>query len=192
MLKIKFFPEQQFINRIKSNDRAVLGELFGRYKKLVFGYVTSHGGDIADADDMLQEAIIVLWQKVCSGNFELSSKLSTYILAIAKNKWMAEMRKRKRFEHTALSIDTADGNPTSLNGLIKGEKVETVRKALDKINLVCKELLMLFYFEERNLQDIARILGFANPDVAKSKKYQCKKSLATVLKKLMAETERGT
>ncbi len=187
MLKIKLFPEQQFINRIKSNDRYVLGELFVRYKKLIFSYITSHGGNESDAEDILQEAIIVLWQKVNSGNFELTSKLSTYIQAIAKNKWMAELRKRKKYDSKEISIDTPDGNPSSLDGLIKGEKAETVRKALNEINPVCKKLLMLFYFEERNLQDIARILGFANPDVAKSKKYQCKKSLETILKSLMAE-----
>jgi DNA-directed RNA polymerase specialized sigma subunit len=49
---------------------------------------------------------------------------------------------------------------------------------------------MLFYFEERNLRDIARVLGFANPEVVKSKKYQCKKSLETILKQQTANTER--
>lgn len=189
MRKINFFPEQKLINRIKSNDRTVLSELFVRYEKLVSGYVSSRGGDTADAEDMLQEAIIVLWQKVCSGKFELTSKLSTFILAIVKNKWSAEMRKRSRFSNQ-LPVEASDGNPSSLEGIIKEEKITAVKKALNALKSPCKELLTLFYFEERNFHDIARILGFANAEVAKSKKYQCKKSLEMILKKHTAQAER--
>lgn len=203
MLKVKFFRETDFIDRIKANDRTVLGELFLRYQRMVFSYITSHGGSEADAEDMLQEAIIVLWQKVCapqkSGDdgFKLTSKLGTYIMAIAKNKWMAELRKRKRY--------TADGNltlpgvdsrgepvdeaPSSLDCLLAEEKSQAVHNALQAINPNCKKLLLLFYFEERSMKDIAKQLGFANMDVAKSKKHQCKKSLEAALKKQIAEIE---
>ncbi len=170
----------------------VLGELFIRYEKLVCTYVTSHGGTDSDAEDILQETIIVLWQKVCSGDFELTSKLSTYLLAVAKNKWMAEMRKRSKIEAEELAADTPDGNPSSLDGVIEGERVEQVQRALNRLKPLCKQVLMLFYFEERSLLDIARTLGFANADVAKSKKYQCKKALENLLRKHMPERERRT
>ncbi len=191
MGKITFFPEKRFVNRIKSNDRTVLAELFVRYKEMVLSYITSHGGDDADAEDMLQESIIVLWQNVCSGRFELTSKLGTYILAVAKNKWMAEMRKRGKFVDVDLPVEKADGAPSALEGLIEEEQSSTVRQALDAINPICRELLILFYFEERNFKDIARILGFANSDVAKAKKYQCKKAFEIRFKNLAAETERS-
>ena len=76
MRKINFLPEQKLLNRIKSNDRTVLGELFVRYEKLVASYISKRSGDQSDAEDMLQEAIIVVWQKACSGKFELKSKSS--------------------------------------------------------------------------------------------------------------------
>ena len=186
---ISFFREQTLINRIKGNDRTVLAELFIGHRKLVSSYVASHGGDEADGEDMLQEAIIVLWQNVCSGKFELTSKLSTYILAIVKNKWSAERRKRSRFSEE-LPVDATDGKPSSLENVLREEKMAAVKNALEALKPPCKELLRLFYFEERNLQDIARILGFANAEVAKSRKYQCKRSLEMILKRNMAEAER--
>ena len=192
MLKVKFFRETDFIERIKANDRMVLGELFLHYEKMVFSYITSHGGSEADAEDMLQEAIIVLWQKVCGGGFELTSKLGTYIMAVAKNKWMAEMRKRKRYslDGNLALLDKIDETPSSLDGLLEEEQTDAVRKALEAIDPNCKKLLLLFYFEERNMKDIAKLMDFANMDVAKSKKYQCKKALEAVLKKQIAATER--
>ena len=193
MLKLKIFNEMDFIERIKTNDRAVLGEIFLRYRKMVFSHILSHGGSKADAEDMLQEAIIVLWQNVCSGKFELRSKLGTYIMAVAKNKWMAEQRKRSRYTSDGnLSLaEKEDEAPSSLDSLLADEQQEAVQAALQKIGDNCRKLLMLFYFEERSMAEIAGIMKFAGPDVAKAKKYQCKKSLEAVLKARMTEQERG-
>ena len=190
MLKINFFREREILERIKTNDRTVLGELFIKYERLIFSYIKTHGGSSADAEDILQEAIIVLWQKVNSGSFQLSAKLGTFLLAVAKNKWMSQMRRQKRLAGNELPDDVNDGNPSSLDRLMQEEKVEILRKALNIIQPLCKKILMLFYFEGRNLEDIAKILQFANVSVAKSKKYQCKKSLEAVLKNKIPETER--
>ncbi|MFQ5638378.1 MAG: RNA polymerase sigma factor [bacterium] len=189
MKTLGFFPEKEFINRIKSNDRTVLGELFVRYEKMVMSYITQHGGNAADAEDMLQEAIIVLWQNVCSGNFKLTSKLSTYLLAVAKNKWMAEKRKRSKIQNGGLSDTTPDDSPTSLEMVVNKENTGFLQQAMDTLKPVCKKLLLLFYFEERSLQDISKILGFANADVAKSKKYQCKRALENILRRELAQSE---
>ncbi len=190
MLKFKFFPEQQIINRIKSNDRAVLGELYNQHRKMVFSYVVKNGGREADADDMLQEAIIVLWQNVCSGKFELKSKISTYMLAIVKNKWRAESRKLGKLSDEPLPENRSDGGENSLTSLIQDENHQSLEDALNQISAGCKELLLLFYFEERNTKDIARIMNFSGPDVVKAKKYQCKKSLEAAMKGVLQKSER--
>ncbi len=39
-----------------------------------------------------------------------------------------------------------------------------------------KKVLMYYYFDEMSMQDIADVLGFANTDTAKTKKYKCKKN----------------
>ncbi len=187
---LRFFPEQALLERIKAGDRTVLGEIFTRYEKLIGSYVKSHGGNDADAEDMLQETIIVLWQKVCAGNFTLSSRLGTYLLGVIKNKWHAEIRKRERYVDGEFPEDSSDENPSSLDVMMSNERTHAIQKALDAINPICKELLLLYYFEERKMEDIARRMNFANADVAKSKKYQCKKSLEAALKQIMAENER--
>jgi RNA polymerase sigma factor (sigma-70 family) len=183
MLRLKLFPDQDFIERIKANDRTVLGEIFIRFEHMIHHYITSHGGGKVDAEDILQESVIVLWQKVNSGNFELTSKMSTFIMGVAKNKWMAELRKRSRISGQEIEYNLAADNPNMLEEVISAEKIETLRSAIELIQPICKKILLLFYFEEKCLEDIAKILNFANSDVVKSKKYQCKKLLEEVLKK---------
>ena len=154
MLKLNLVSDETLIERIRKNDRSVLGDLFVKFEKVVIKHIQTHGGNMDDAKDMLQESIIVLWQNVSAGRFKLQSKLSTYLVAVAKNKWMVEMRKKKRF--------VQDDPPDHINSAEPG--------ILEKI--VNEETL-----EERSMEDIAELMNFANINVAKSKKYQCKKAL---------------
>lgn len=184
MLKIKFFREQDLVERIKANDRTVLGEIFIRYEKMIVSYIKTHGGSDADAEDVLQESIIVLWQNVCSGSFELSSKIGTYLMGVAKNKWREQLRKRRNTFPLDEQTDLPDHEKKVMDTILTREKVELIQRALNTITPLCKKLLMLFYFEERSLDEIAKLLEFANTDVVKSKKYQCKKALEETVRKL--------
>ncbi|NOQ97581.1 MAG: sigma-70 family RNA polymerase sigma factor [Calditrichae bacterium] len=191
MLKFSNSLDREFIQRIKANDRTVLGELFMKYQRMISVYVLKNGGDKNDAEDIIQETIIVLWQKVNSDSLQLTVKLGTYLLAIAKNKWMAELRKRRKISPQDISENISNGNPSSLDNLVNEEKIEYVRKALEMLQPICKKLLLLYYFEEKNMKEIAKILNLANADVAKSKKYQCKKNLEEILQENINEFAGG-
>ncbi len=182
MLKRIILSDKEIVKRIKANDRTVLGELYIINERLIRGYIKNHGGGQAEIQDLLQEAIIVLWQKINSGQFELNAKISTYLFAIAKNKWMAEMRRRKKFDHNIESLENKSDGINSLENIIDDEQKNLLTKALEKLEPPCKELLLLFYFEERNMTEIAKLLNFANSNVAKAKKYQCKKALEKLVK----------
>lgn len=189
MLKLNYFSDKQFIQRIQENDRTVMGEIYIKYERQVFNYIKNHGGDDFDAEDMLQESIIVFWQNVNNGKFDLSAKLGTYLVAVAKNKWRAQLRKRNKLSGPEITVNTIDPNEDPLEFVLSYENEKLVQTAFEMIHPICKKLLTLFYFEERSLEEITKILKFSNTNVTKSKKYQCKKSLETVLQK-QAQSER--
>ena len=190
MLKLNRVSDESLVERIRKNDRTVLGDLFIKFEKVVFKHIQMHGGSLDDAKDMLQESIIVLWQNVSAGRFKLQSKLSTYLVAVAKNKWMVEMRKKKRFVQDDPPDNMHPTEPGILDKIVNDETIERVRIALEQITPICKQLLLLFYFEERSMEEIAKILSFANMNVAKAKKYQCKKALQDVVMQSMPEGRR--
>ena len=190
MLKLNYFSDRQFIQRIQENDKKVLGEIYIKYEKQVFNYIKTHGGDDFDAEDMLQESIIVLWQNVNNDKFDLSSKLGTYIVAVAKNKWRGQLRKRNKISNAEISENTINPDKNPLEFVLSAEKENIIKSAFELIQPICKQLLMLFYFEERNIEEITKMLKFSNSNVTKSKKYQCKRSLESVLQKQQAHPER--
>ena len=178
---LNFKTERQIFKRIRENDRDVLGELFLKYEKMVTNYVLKNGGNHDDAEDILQEAIIVLWQRINSGHFEVKSKISTFIFSVAKNKWMSELRKKKRM--TVIDEETdLEAEADIMGNLLTNEELDMIESVMGKLSEICRKLLHLFYFEERKMDEIAEMLGLANVNVAKSKKYQCKKSLEDLLK----------
>ena len=72
-----FLSDKIVLQIIKDRDQRILGELYLRYEKMVSSYILRNGGSREDVQDMLQESIIVLWEKGKSENFNLTSKLST-------------------------------------------------------------------------------------------------------------------
>jgi RNA polymerase sigma factor (sigma-70 family) len=145
-------------------------------------YALRNNGTADDAQDLLQESLVVLWERVRAGKFEHKARLSTFIYATAKNIWSQRLRKKER--EVASSLDPEgdqDFSPSVLETMIETERARSVREALDRIGEQCRKLLLLFYWEELSMEEIARKLGFANADTVKAKKYQCKKALEKVL-----------
>jgi len=175
--------DARVLDMIRNGDEKALVLLYESNRKMISAFIARNNGTHDDYEDMLQEALVVLWERVRAGRFEYSSKLSTFLFGTVKNIWLRRLAKAKRGIPTDLqSDDQADPTGSVLDTMIENEETAAVRNALEKIGEQCKKLLLLFYWEECSMEEIAGKLGFANAETVKSKKYQCKKSLEKILK----------
>ena len=106
--------------RTGKNDLALnaLYRNFPAIRKLV----RSRGGTTRDAEDVFQEALIVLIGKV-KKDFQLSARLSTYLYGVCRFLWNEQLRKRRQ----QVSFDPpADGTSdnASLGGLSVAEEAD--------------------------------------------------------------------
>lgn len=177
--------DARLVDLIRKGDEEALAILFEENRRPIYSYVIRNSGTVDDAEDMLQESLVILWERVRSGRYEYAAKLSTFIFATVKNLWSRRLAKRRREYPTELDPEVhSDGNPSALESIIDSENVELVRKALRKIGEQCRKLLTLYYWEELSMEEIAASLGFANAATAKAKKYQCKEALKKALQQL--------
>lgn len=176
--------DSRILDLIRKGDEEALTQLYKANRKAISAYVTRNNGSTDDAEDMLQEALIVLWERVRAGRFEYTAKLSTFIYATVKNKWARELARKRREQPATEELDlaTADG-PSVIDQMIEGEQAERIRDALNRLGEPCKKLLMLYYWEELTMEEISEEMGFANAQTTKSKKYQCKEMLKKLLTK---------
>jgi RNA polymerase sigma factor (sigma-70 family) len=146
-------------------------------------YTLQNNGTEADAIVILQDALVIFWEKARKKDFVLKSKISTYLYSVAKKKWLQELAYRKK--HTTLEqINDKPGNSASIDdSLEENELAGIVQKCMKQLSDLCQQILTAFYYDELSMLEISKALGLANEDVAKSKKYQCKKELERLVKK---------
>ena len=139
-------------------------------------YVIQNSGTESDASALLQDALVVLWEKVRQKDFILNARLSTFLYGVVKNIWLKELARRKKLVSLDLVQSKSDEHPGQDEQLEQDELATIVKECMSHLSDLCQKVLIAFYYEELSMHEISRKLGLASEDVAKSKKYQCKKS----------------
>ncbi|MEQ8909597.1 MAG: sigma-70 family RNA polymerase sigma factor [Vicingaceae bacterium] len=141
----------------------------------VLATVQKYGGMKHDAEDVFQEALVVLIRKVEAGHFQLQAKLSTYLCAICKYNWWEKNKGLNRvelMEGHRLTPAEVELLEKSIHEEAKYQKAEL---AFDRLGEKCKKLLQYFYLEDKSMRWIATKLSLKSGKVAKNQKYKCMK-----------------
>lgn len=177
--------DARILDQLRKGDETALVKVYRASEKQVAALIRRNNGREEDAKDVLQEAVIILWERVRSGRYEHASKLSTFVVATARNIWLRRLARARREVPGDWANDSFPSeDPSRLDSMIETEETEGVLKAMSLLGEPCYKLLLLFYWEELSMERIASELGFANADTVKSKKYQCKKELQRLLERL--------
>jgi len=173
---------QEIIDRIRNGEMETLHELYRTGRNTIRAFVTRNSGSSDEADDILQEALVILWQRIRACRFEPLAQPGTFLFATARNLWLRQLARRKREKPLGPDDhEKQDDAVSSLDALILTEETGTLQQAMARLSEQCRSILLAFYWEELSMEQIAQRFGFANPETAKSKKYQCKRLLRELL-----------
>jgi RNA polymerase sigma factor (sigma-70 family) len=173
--------DARILDQMRKGDEEALVTLYEHNRRPITAYVLKNSGDADEAEDVLQECLVILWERVRAGRFTYRAQLSTFLFSIAKNLWHRSLARKRRELPAASAEEPFDDALSTLDLMIEEEDHTGVSNALQKIGETCRELLMFYYWEELTMEEIARRMNFANAATAKSKKYQCKKALERIL-----------
>ena len=177
--------DARILDLIRKGDEEALVLLYASNRKPIYSFVARNNGTTADAEDLLQDALIVLWERVGAGRYEHEAKISTFLYATARNMWLRRLARQRREVPIGIHAEEPiEDGASALDAIISNEQETTIARALQTLGEPCRKLLLLFYWEERSMEQIAAELGFANAETVKSKKYQCKKALQKLLRKM--------
>jgi len=135
--------------------------------------VVSNNGSSEDAKDIFQEAMIVLYEKVRAGNFELNCQIRTFVYSVSRRLWLKKLMQQNRFtvhdgNEEAVSVDDEMEEHEKRNS-----EFAMMERAMGGLGEPCKSLLEAFYMQKRNMQEIAASFGYTNAENAKNQKYKC-------------------
>lgn len=169
---------KSFVERARINEEKILGEIYTANYPGVEKYILANSGTRDDARDIYQEAFLAFWRNVQLNRFEPqhANAVSSYIMRIAKFKWIDVLRKNSNTPITAMESDTADN--TQIYKLEQDEElyITQVKKHYKNMGEPCRELLYRFYFKKEMLKQIAAYFSWTEA-TAKNNKYRCLQKL---------------
>ncbi len=175
MLGLNRLSDHRVIERIRQGDEHMLVHLYKDHYTMIRNFVLKNNGNEDAVEDILQESVIAVWRNVQKSEFLLQSKLSTYVMAISKNLWFKELRKKSKFKYVDESVTENMHQQSEPMQLDMDQHI--IVQMVEEMDETCRRLLSYFYFDGLDNKLIAEKLGFSNTNSVKSKKYQCFKKL---------------
>lgn len=155
-----------------SND--ILGRIYKAYFPMILQLIVTNNGDEDDAKDIFQETVIVLYDKVQAGNFELSSKLKTFIYSVSRRLWLKKLNYKSRNTGSVEDFENVVSVEQDMEEHEEKDRMFTqMESALQLLGEPCRTIIEDFYIKSRSMQEICEKFGYTNADNAKNQKYKC-------------------
>ena len=181
--------DEEIAAQIQNGEIESFGMLTERYERKISHYARKFIFNSDDIEDLVQEVFIKAYVNLKS--FDTSRKFSSWLYRIAHNEFINAIKKKSRekitffdlnfdllFPHISLSKTFDDD--------IKNEELKLMLdRCLGKISPKYREVLVLYYFEEMNYQEIADILRIPVSTVG----VRLKRG-KTILKKIIDQSEK--
>ncbi|QSW87216.1 MULTISPECIES: sigma-70 family RNA polymerase sigma factor [Flavobacterium] len=166
--------DNDLLKELKTGESKSYRLLYKFYFPSVASYIKQNNGNIEDAEDIFQEAIMVLFQKVKEPQFVLTSSLKTYLYAISKNLWLKKLRDtRIKIIDDEQSLSDYKKEVTFLETESENLREEKLENWLQKITSHCQNIIRALFFYEVPMQHLMVKMGWKNPHSASNQKHKC-------------------
>ncbi|MEY3437112.1 MAG: hypothetical protein RL335_1568 [Bacteroidota bacterium] len=170
----KYLRDKELLEGLAQNDKSATESIYKENFGLIQQLVVQNNGSEDEARDIFQEALIILYQKALSDDFELQCQIRTYIYSVSRRLWLKRLQLKKIYD---TPIDNYEEQVAVEEDIETHEKQDfqygVMKSALGKIGEPCKSLLEAYYIHNKNMQEISAFFGYTNADNAKNQKYKC-------------------
>lgn len=183
-MSLKSVENQAYLEGIRQGKSEVIQIIYHKYGKAIVHLVETKGGTREDAKDVLQEGMMLMYQKAKDPNFEISTSFLTYFYAVCRNIWLNKLRNRRvkevTFDHKMLSmVEEVDVSEAEIE---QNEQYYLYRKKFLSLGKDCQKILDLF-LKKVSMADIMQEMGFSSINYTKKRKFMCKKKLIELINK---------
>ncbi len=166
------------IAKIAAGNRIAMQVLFARHHTRVYRFILRLIGGEAAAEDLTSEVFLGVWRH--AHRFEARSSVTTWLLAIARYKALAELRRRPEFACDEVAAQTSDPADDPEATFAIKHRGEIVRDCLGRLSRRHREVIDLVYYHGKSVQEAAAILGIPGNTV-KTRMFHARKNLSELL-----------
>jgi RNA polymerase sigma-70 factor (ECF subfamily) len=175
--------DEELLEHIGQGNQQAFSQLYVRYQpRLVVHCARVLRGDLAQAADLVDEALFDVWRS--AGSFAGRSKASTWIYSIARNKVISWLRKTTEvtLEDESLLDELVDPSPGPHEELAMDDMKQQLLRLIDQLSDEHREVLKLTYFEDMSIKEVADLLVISENTV-KTRMFYARKRMAQLLDK---------
>ena len=158
--------------------------LYARYEKRVYQYVCTLVYDAALAEEIVDDTMLAVWRG--AGTFTHTSRVSTWIIGIARHKALDALRRtgrRRREVELDGILDLASPHDNPADGVLRDQVSAITQRAVAALTHEHQEILRLVFYEELPYEDIASLLGIP-VNTVKTRVYYAKQRLKEYLERM--------
>src|SRR5437660_208857 len=145
--------DSELITRAAGGDRTAFQLLYERHWNAVYRFAWLLTKSVPDAEDITQECFLALVRE--PRRFDPArAQLRTWLIAVARNHHFQRCRNMAR-QADPTGLETSEVPAGVDEELIRLERAEAVRRAVEALPPVQREALYLFEFEGLSLADAA-------------------------------------
>ena len=175
--QIVHYTVEALLEGIRNNDNEVLSFIYRKYFPEIRFFVIKNSGADEDAQDVFQEAIIIIFKKLRDDMLDLNCSFKTYLYSVCRIIWLKQLEKRKvkfqGFSDNQVFVDLNEGIEEMAD---EQERFKLYQKHFQSLHSDCQTILKLF-LEKVPLRDIASRMKIKSEKYLKKRKYQCKEIL---------------
>ena len=170
----------QLVTAAQGGDMASFEQLYAIYHNKVYGYARMLLRNDGDAEDALQETFVTAWQKLAT--LQAPPTFSVWIQVIARNLCNMQLRKKNMAVLLDAEQDLADFDTYESDELLpavyaeRADLRERLSKIIDSLSDVQRQAIVLYYFNELSIDEIAEIME-CSPGTVKSRLYLARKAI---------------
>lgn len=173
--------DEQLVQHIAHGDEASMEALVYRYHKPIYIYLQRMLNDRELAEDLSQECFVRLYRSIKSGRIPTRFRPWIYRIAanLCKDVWKSSAYRKEVLEEAEkLSLHSDGETVTSI--LERQWRREAVVRALKRLTVEEREIIVLRFYQDLKLDEVAETLQLPLGSV-KSKLYRTFKKLANLL-----------
>ncbi|MGQ0738396.1 MAG: RNA polymerase sigma factor [Bacteroidota bacterium] len=166
--------EKALLEGLATSDKRAVETIYRENFNMVQALIINNNGSSDDAKDVFQEAMIVLYEKVRSGGFELNCQIKTFVYSVSRRLWLKRLQQQNRYSAPGDNMEAVVPVEDDLEAHEqRNAEFDMMEKAINHLGEPCKSLLEAYYLQKQTMQVIAASFGYTNADNAKNQKYKC-------------------
>jgi RNA polymerase sigma-70 factor (ECF subfamily) len=176
---MKRLSDNYYIEKVRSGETGCFAALLERYSVQVFSLIVKMVGNREDAEELTQDVFVKAYRSLAA--FRGESSFSTWIYRIAYNMAVSAARKKKTVlipmdDDRMANVPNDDPDELLFETTGPDERRRILNQALERLLPEERAMIMLFYKDNKSMEEIALIAGLTETNV-KTKIFRIRKKL---------------